>query len=55
VKEYKETYELYQVPQVFKDDWMNSYWDFLSSRENNEGYKDDYRFVYMGKFNYIHF
>ncbi|GJJ10392.1 hypothetical protein Clacol_004618 [Clathrus columnatus] len=30
----------YETPDIFRDDWMNAFWE-------NEG-KDDFRFVYMG-------
>ncbi|KIJ34930.1 hypothetical protein M422DRAFT_181471 [Sphaerobolus stellatus SS14] len=31
----------YETPDIFLDDWMNSFWE-------NEVKKDDFRFVYMG-------
>ncbi|CAG8601382.1 9321_t:CDS:2, partial [Ambispora gerdemannii] len=39
VKAFPE-YDAYEIPSIFKDDWMNEFW---LSHTN-----DDYRFVYMG-------
>ena len=34
-------HDVYILPTLFSEDWLNEYWDQLNLR-------DDYRFVYMG-------
>ncbi|KAI1307259.1 2-oxoglutarate and iron-dependent oxygenase JMJD4 [Halotydeus destructor] len=36
-------YEAYQVPEFFKNDWLNYYWEHKASEK-----RDDYKFVYIG-------
>ncbi|ORZ39403.1 hypothetical protein BCR44DRAFT_1426467 [Catenaria anguillulae PL171] len=42
VREFGAEYTAYDVPEVFKDDWLNLWYD------NRTDTSDDYRFVYMG-------
>ena len=37
---------LYETPWAFRDDWLNSWHDFVKTRSNDNA--DDYRFLYAG-------